>query len=167
MEILRFADRSINLTIQSQSKDLAASDISQLCELYVAFFNRVPDADGLLYWINQQKSGKTLDQIADALYGAGILFSQLTGFSASMSNADFINVLYRNVLGRKDGADQEGLSYWENKLIKGEASRSSIVSTILHSAHTFKGDSNLGTLQTFSITRSPSRGKWRLIGNQL
>lgn len=144
VEILRFADRSINLTIQSQSKDLAASDISQLCELYVAFFNRVPDADGLLYWINQQKSGKTLDQIADALYGAGILFSQLTGFSASMSNADFINVLYRNVLGRKDGADQEGLSYWENKLIKGEASRSSIVSTILHSAHTFKGDSNFG-----------------------
>ncbi|NBS48421.1 MAG: DUF4214 domain-containing protein, partial [Betaproteobacteria bacterium] len=65
-------------------------------------------------------------------------------FSATMGNADFVNVIYRNVLGRADGADAGGLAYWTGELASGRATRGSLVSTILDSAHTFKGDATFG-----------------------
>jgi hypothetical protein len=61
-----------------------------------------------------------------------------------MTNADFVNVIYRNVLGRKDGADAEGLAYWTGELSSGRASRGTLVNTILDSAHTFKGHATFG-----------------------
>lgn len=65
-----------------------------------------------------------------------------------MTNADFVNVVYRNVLGRPDGADAGGLAYWSGELAAGRESRGSLVSTILYSAHTFKGKpSAKGTAQ--------------------
>ena len=57
-----------------------------------------------------------------------------------MDDADFVDVVYRNVLGRQDGADSVGLDYWTGELDAGRASRGSLVSTILDSAHTFKGN---------------------------
>jgi serralysin len=48
------------------------------------------------------------------------------------------------VLGRSDGADAEGLAYWTGELASGRASNGSLVSTILNSAHTFKGDATYG-----------------------
>jgi hypothetical protein len=110
----------------------------------VALFNRVPDADGMSYWLDQIKAGQTFNQIAESFYNAGVSYSQLTGFSNSMSNADFINVIYKNVLGRKDGADAGGLSYWEGELLRGDATRPSLVSQILSSAHTYKGNTTWG-----------------------
>lgn len=65
-------------------------------------------------------------------------------FSATMSNADFVNVIYKNVLGRKDGADAGGLAYWTGKLADKSETRGSLVSTILDSAHSFKGNKDFG-----------------------
>ena len=61
-----------------------------------------------------------------------------------MSNADFVNVIYKNVLGRKDGADAGGLAYWTGKLTDGSASRGALVSSVLDAAHTYKGDATFG-----------------------
>ena len=33
--------------------------------------------------------------IAEAFYGAGVQYSSLTGFSSTMTNADFVNVVYK------------------------------------------------------------------------
>lgn len=139
-ERLQFADMSINLSIKAIAASLPAAQLLRLEELYVAFFNRVPDADGLAYWIGQFNAGQSLNKIADAFYAAGVQFSSLTGFSTTMSNADFVNVIYKNVLGRANGADVEGLSYWTGALASGNPSRGSLVSTILDSAHTYKND---------------------------
>lgn len=144
VEILKFADRTLNLQIQAQAASAPVADVTRLIELYVAFFNRVPDADGLAYWISQKVAGQTINQIAETFYSAGIKYSQLSGFSEGMSNADFINVVYRNVLGRAEGADAGGLAYWEEQLVNRTESRGSLVSTILDSAHSFKGRSDFG-----------------------
>ena len=61
-----------------------------------------------------------------------------------MSNTDLINIIYVNVIGREDGADAEGLSYWTNALQSGDASNGTLVSAILTSAHTYKGDAEWG-----------------------
>ena len=144
MEHLQFSDVTINLTIQAAAASIAAAQVTRLEELYVAFFNRIPDADGMEYWINQHKSGLSINQIAEAFYNAGVFYADLTGFSSSMSNADFVNVVYRNVLGRSEGADADGLAFWSGALARGEATHGSLVSAILDSAHTFKGNATWG-----------------------
>ncbi len=144
VERLQFADKTVNLTIQAQAAAAPQADVQRLAELYVAFFNRVPDADGLEYWIGQLGAGQSINQIAESFYNAGIHYSSLTGFSAGMTNADFVNVIYKNVLGRSEGADAGGLAYWSAELASGRASHGSLVSSILSSAHTFKGDPTWG-----------------------
>ncbi|WP_395005630.1 DUF4214 domain-containing protein, partial [Undibacterium sp.] len=144
VEYLQFSDMTVNLTIQDLAKSAPQANVQRLIELYVAFFNRVPDADGLAYWISEMASGKSISQIAEVFYDAGVHFSHLTGFSATMSNTDFINVVYKNVLGRSDGADPGGLSYWNAELVSGKANRGTLVSTILDAAHGFKGDVTWG-----------------------
>ena len=141
-----FTDYSVNLTVKSKSavSNIASSDLQQLQELYVAFFNRVPDADGLEYWIGQFNSGQSINQIAESFYNSGIAFSELTGISAGMTNTSFINVVYNNVLGRSSGADPEGLSFWTSALQSGAETKATLVASIITSAHQFKGDAQWG-----------------------
>ena len=144
IEAIRFSDKTINLTVQAKAASAPQADVTRLVELYTAFFNRVPDADGMSFWIDEMKSGKTVNQVAESFYNAGVNYSSLTGFTATMKNTDFINVIYKNVLGRKDGADAGGLSFWDGALTSGQASRGTLVTNILDSAHTFKGDKTWG-----------------------
>ena len=144
VEAIKFSDKTINLTVQAKAASAPQADVTRLVELYTAFFNRVPDADGMSFWIDEMKAGKTTNQVAEAFYNAGVNYSSLTGFSSTMKNADFINVIYKNVLGRKDGADAGGLSFWEGEITSGRATRGTLVTNILDSAHTFKGDKTWG-----------------------
>nr|WP_246464222.1 DUF4214 domain-containing protein [Undibacterium seohonense] len=130
----------INLQIQALAKSIDPKALQGIEELYAAFFNRVPDADGLSYWITQFKNGSSIRQIAESFYDAGVEHSAVTGYSANMSNQDFVNRIYTNVLGRTEGADAEGLAYWSTALSSGNESRGSLVTSILNSAHTFKSD---------------------------
>ena len=141
-----FTDYYVNLTVQSKSavSNIASSNLQQLQELYVAFFNRVPDADGLEYWIGQFNGGQSINQIAESFYNSGIAFSELTGISAGMTNTSFINVVYNNVLGRSNGADPEGLSFWTTALQSGVETKATLVASIIASAHQFKGDAQWG-----------------------
>ena len=146
VERLKFTDLDINLTVKNKSTTIAPNDLKTLIELYIAFFNRTPDADGMSYWIDQVKAGKSIDSIADVFYsiGASDQFKALTGFSVTMSNEDFINTFYRNVLGRERGADEGGLEYWNGKLSSGSSTRSTLAQDILTAAHTFKGNAEFG-----------------------
>ena len=144
VESIEFSDKTINLTVQAKAASAPQADVTRLVELYTAFFNRVPDADGMSFWIDEMKSGKTIIQVAESFYNAGVNYSSLTGFTATMKNTDFINVIYKNVLGRKDGADAGGLSFWDGALTSGQASRGTLVTEILNSAHTFKGNATWG-----------------------
>ena len=144
IERLQFDDMSVNLTIQDTVAGIDSAAVQRIEELYVAFFNRVPDADGLEYWLNDFKNGASLNSIAEGFYSAGIFYSNLTGYSADMSNDDFINTVYRNVLGRQDGADPGGLAFWSAALADGTESHASLVAAILEAAHTYKGDPTWG-----------------------
>ena len=144
IEHLRFADFDINTGIKALAGSINTATVQRVMELYVAFFNRTPDADGLTYWLSQSKAGVSTTQIAESFYGVGVQYTALTGFSSTMTTTDFINVVYRNVLGRADGADAGGLDYWTKKLTSGEDTRGSLVSKILDAAHTYKGDATYG-----------------------
>ncbi|CAB1367280.1 DUF4214 domain-containing protein [Denitratisoma oestradiolicum] len=146
IEHLRFSDKSVNLTIQAKTVSLGTAKLNTLVELYIAYFNRVPDADGLSYWIDQYVQGQTLEQIGQSFYSAAVQYSSLTGYSATMDNGDFVRIVYANVLGRSGGnaPPQADVDYWAGNLASGNDTRGSLIQTMLTSAHTFKGDATWG-----------------------
>ncbi|MFZ6799883.1 DUF4214 domain-containing protein [Undibacterium sp. Di24W] len=145
IEALKFNDMSINLGVGDKSKTIDASALKSIVELYIAYFNRVPDADGISYWIDQNKSGVSLEQIGKSFYDAAVSpsFTALTGYSNSMSNVDFVKIIYKNVLGRNE-VDQGGLDYWSGALGGGSQTRGSLIKSILDSAHGYKGKADYG-----------------------
>jgi hypothetical protein len=143
VERRQFSDKSINLTVGDTARTVTETQLDSLVELYIAYINRVPDADGMAFWIGQLKAGQSLDQIGEAFYGAAVQFSSLTGYSTTMTNADFVTLVYSNVLGRSS-PDAGGLAFWSNALASGSATRGTLVASILGSAHTFKGHAEFG-----------------------
>ena len=146
IEAIKFTDKSINLTVKAKAASAPQADVTRLVELYTAFFNRVPDADGMNFWIDQQSAGKSITSIAESFYAAGVQYSSLTGFSAGMSNADFVKVVYKNVLGRTGSTapPDADVNYWANNINAGVETRGSLINTILNVAHTFKDNANWG-----------------------
>lgn len=140
---IKFADVTIDLSIATLAASISDDDLNALLELYVAYFNRVPEAEGLAYWITQFKSGQSLASISGNFYTAALQYPSQTGYSATMSNADFIALIYKNVLGRSS-VDAGGLDYWSRALASGRETRASLIRTILAAAHSLKGDSAYG-----------------------
>lgn len=137
IEKLKFDDTTVNLAVQTQAATIPATTLKSIEELYSGFFKRIPDADGLSYWIDQFKGGKTLNQIADSFYDAGVQYSAQTGFSSTMTNTDFITIAYANVLGRS-GANAPiaaDIKFWEDQIIAGTTSRGAMVNSMIDIVH--------------------------------
>ncbi|MFZ6819011.1 DUF4214 domain-containing protein [Undibacterium sp. Ji22W] len=139
---LQFADMRISMSIGTDAKTISDSQLKSLIELYIAFFNRVPDAEGMSYWISQLRGGLSLGQIAESFYNAGLAFPDVTGYTASMSNADFVKLVYANVLGRTGATtpNAEEVGYWAGELDSGRQTKIVLISTMLTSARTFAND---------------------------
>lgn len=138
---LRFTDVTVNLDIGELSTQVSANQLRSIIDLYVAFFNRIPDADGLAYWLQQLKTGTSLEQISNSFYRAAILYSAQTGYSSGMSHQEFVKIIYKNVLGRSGNfspTDDE-VNYWAGELLRG-VSKGSMIQSMLNSARTFYSD---------------------------
>ncbi len=71
--------------------------------LYRAYFLRRPDDQGLTYWIN---SRLPLNTVSDEFAAS----KEFTNRYGSLNNAEFVELVYRNVLARQ--AEKEGFDYW-------------------------------------------------------
>jgi S-layer protein len=129
----------------------------KLLELYIGYFNRAPEADGLDYWasrlldgINSGKSeAATLTVIANEFYTAG---EQFNIFSAAQPVGDFIKVAYANALGRTS-VDDGGMAFWTEKLVSGEVSRGEFVQQLISAANAYKGDATWGWVAKYLENR--------------
>ena len=83
--------------------------------LYRAYFLRDPEPGGHAYWVGRYASGRA------SLPAISQFFSQSSEFKnryGSLSNTEFVNLVYRNVLGRKP--DTAGLHHWVALLAAGQ-----------------------------------------------
>jgi len=80
--------------------------------LYSAYFLREPDNAGFDYWLATHGSAPNtnLDVVSDSF---AISEEFMTRYG-SLSNTEFVNLVYRNVLNR--APDPEGLNHWVNAL---------------------------------------------------
>jgi len=87
--------------------DLDLLEMATLTELYIAYFNRAPDAAGLYFWGDQLSGGMEIGRIAEYFFDqpeTRALYGSLDDMPA------FVSAVYQNVLGRDP--DGEGLAYW-------------------------------------------------------
>lgn len=108
---------------------ISADDRTQLIELYLAMFNRAPDAASLDYWAGDLLAGKSIEVVADTMYAAAI---ENGTYTQADTVETFINKVYLNTLGRD--ATAEDISYWSINLEQDGWSEGEFVLAILEAA---------------------------------
>lgn len=88
----------------------AGAHVEPVARLYRAFFLRDPDPSGLRYWVGRHQSGVRLAAIA----GSFARSSEFTRRYGSLTDRQFVQRVYQNVLGRQP--DAKGLDYWTRRL---------------------------------------------------
>ncbi|MCJ7602506.1 MAG: DUF4214 domain-containing protein [Desulfobulbaceae bacterium] len=106
-----------------------------ITQLYVAYYDRAPDPEGLTYWANLYSNGTltlagigenfAMDTEARSLYP----FLKYPGI---LSSSDFITSLYTNMFNR--APDAEGLAYWQGQLTSGATSPGQMIIDIIYGA---------------------------------
>src|SRR3990167_7074951 len=101
--------------------------INDVCKLYVATFNRAPDAAGLDYWVNS--SGLELEEIAQSFFDQP---ETQALYPTGTSMAAFVTSVYQNLFNR--APDQDGLAYWVNDLDAGSVSKQNFILAVINVA---------------------------------
>jgi len=141
IELLSFNDRTIDMNDFSNLTQLSNDQFKSLAEMYVAYFNRAPDAEGLFYWADKLAEGLTMDQIAELFFDQ----DETRAIYTDPSNTDaFVTAVYANVLGRTP--DVDGFSFWKGKLAEGEVTQGSLVLRIIDGANNGNGPSDAAYL---------------------
>ena len=93
----------------------------QVERLYLAYFERAPEAAGHSYWTRQRLGGQSLASISQE-------FSRSDEFKATygaLSNEAFVTLVYDNVLDRTP--DEPGLTHWTGQLNSGAMTRGEVM----------------------------------------
>ncbi|MGI9611081.1 MAG: DUF4214 domain-containing protein [Acidimicrobiia bacterium] len=92
----------------------------QIRRLYLAYFDREPDAAGFAAWKVVRATGASLDAVS-AEFAASPEFQNTYG---ALDNGAFVDLVYNNVLGRDP--DAAGRAFWIDQLAAG-ATRGSVM----------------------------------------
>ena len=98
---------NFNLDQFGGATSLSEADFKGFIELYIAYFNRAPDAVGLNFWGTAYATGTTMEQMAKLFAPQD---ETLATYPEGTSNAEFATAVYNNVLGRIP--DQAGFDFW-------------------------------------------------------
>ena len=113
---------------------ISAENLSILTELYIAYYNRAPDALGLSFWATAfQKDGFSFEAIADLFFTQ----PETVGLYSDVSDGDFVTEVYNNVLGRDP--DQPGFEFWTGQLASGGTTESGFILDLLAGARAETG----------------------------
>jgi len=129
VETFQFADYNLKISDYSSLANLTSSQFSGLAKVYVAYFNRAADAEGLYFWADKLAEGMDMATIANN-------FSKSAEAQALYPNtADtsaFVTAVYANVLGRT--SDVAGFEFWTTALNNGTMQPATFVLSIIGGA---------------------------------
>ena len=101
--------------------------IARVQALYVAYYGRPADQEGLDYWadrLDAEGEGAIINAFGNS--------AEYTELSEGQGNATLINAIYQQAFGRE--ADPEGLTYYAGVLENGEKTLAEIATTIINAA---------------------------------
>ncbi len=102
--------------------------LESIIRLYQASFGRTPDYNGLMYWNGVMGKGASLSDISNIFFYSPEFVAR---YGANLSNNQFVQILYRNVLDRDP--DAGGATYW-NGVLSGGTSRGQVLASFAQSA---------------------------------
>lgn len=129
IERLGFSERDFDLLKQTGIATLSQADIDTFIELYIAYFNRAPDAEGLNFWGSVFAEGFSLEQIATFFLDQP---ETRATYPDTATTLEFATQVYGNVLGRTP--DQAGLDFWVGLLDDGAVTRDQFILQVLRGA---------------------------------
>ncbi|MFA8388135.1 MAG: DUF4214 domain-containing protein [Pelagibaca sp.] len=130
IEFLSFGDAAdFNLANQVGIASLSAEEIATFVELYIAYFNRAPDAEGLNFWGSAFANGFSLEEIATLFLDQD---ETRDTYPETLTTLEFVTQVYSNVLGRTP--DQGGLEFWAGGLDDGLVTRDQFILEALRGA---------------------------------
>jgi Ca2+-binding RTX toxin-like protein len=94
---------------------------------YTVALDRLPEAEGLIYWVGQLRSGTPVSTLSASFLGS----PEYQATYGGLSDADFVARLYRNTLDRD--ADAGGQAYWVHQIEAGAISRSGVADSFAFS----------------------------------
>jgi hypothetical protein len=93
---------------------MASTYFTDIQKLYVTYFARPADPDGLQYWEAVVEGARGSTAAVSAAFAQSAEYKEVT---AGMDAYHAVNTLYLNLFGH--GADLDGLNFWALGLIKG------------------------------------------------
>lgn len=121
-----------------------------VARLYLAFFFRYPDHQGLNHWIAYRRSGNTLASVADRF----IASEEFQRRYPPMSNRQFVALVYQNVLGRNP--DPTGYGAWLGEVDGNRLTWGGLMAAFAESAE-FRGMVHPEVMVTFMYARMLGR----------
>jgi Ca2+-binding RTX toxin-like protein len=140
-ELPIFGGQPMPLNIFGGPASLTAEEFAPIIELYIAYFNRAPDALGLYFWATSFTTGTSLEEMATLFVGQPE--TQLE-YPEGTANNVFAETVYNNVLGRTP--DAAGFDFWVGLLDNGFVARDAFILEVLRGA---KADPAPGSTQEF------------------
>ncbi|NNE51749.1 MAG: DUF4214 domain-containing protein [Sulfitobacter sp.] len=122
-EIDLFGGNPMPLDMFLDARAVPADEFIEIIELYIAYFNRAPDAIGLNYWANLYANGISLEKMAANFFTqpeTQMVYQSVldTDGTLDIGNRakveDFVSQVYGNVLGRQP--DSAGFNFWVEEL---------------------------------------------------
>ena len=129
IERLTFADEDWRLDIFDDVAGLSEQAFRDFIEVYIAYFNRAPDAEGLFFYGTAFANGTSVEDSAATFLNSA---EYQATYPPGQSNQEFAEAVYGNVLGRIP--DLLGLNFWVGVLDSGAVSRDAFILEVLKGA---------------------------------
>ncbi|MEM7521655.1 MAG: DUF4214 domain-containing protein [Pseudomonadota bacterium] len=123
------ANDAIDLTKFGGAATLEPAAFNSIIELYIAYFNRAPDALGLNFWATAFADGMPIEEVARQFSTQP---ETMLAYPEGTSNADFLTTIYANVLGRTP--DTGGFTFWLEELEAERVTRDFAILEVLKGA---------------------------------
>lgn len=107
--MLEFSESDENL-VRTGTVAPHDDETGEVYRLYRAYFDRAPDEGGSCFWVRRLVGGTSLDEVSDSFAGSQE-FAETYG---ALSNREFVELVYANVLGRSGEGD--GVDFWTSEL---------------------------------------------------
>jgi hypothetical protein len=144
IENVKFTDYNFDTTTIIKTAQLSSQQVFDIVSLYVATFNRAPDALGIDYWGARIIDGMKMTDIAKLFFASP---EAVALYPSALDNTAFINSVYNNVLGRNP--DGDGFNYWKKQLDTGVVSKDLFVLDVINAAR-----SSTGTLTDAAVIKN-------------
>ncbi len=139
----------VDLTLLVGATGLDAGALDTFVEMYIAYFDRAPDALGLLYWGTRLADGMPLGQIAQSFFfqeETYALYPELVGLTGVSDPSSLPSEFYERVvtdtynkLLERD-PDDAGKVYWIGELQNGNVKLGEFVLAAINGAKDFNPD---------------------------